>query len=101
MAYSNSQLEEQTQNHMSRINNQLDALVDITSQQKTVARSLGNELDDQNKMIADQTDHMDQANNKVMKATAHVKEAQKKTANNIGWGLVILLIVGIILVWVL
>lgn len=97
----NNELHEQTQVNMNRIDQQLDAIVDLTATQKVLAKSIGNELEDQSKMLDTSNRHMDMAQMQVDKANTRLTELKKKAGTWSAWLLIVLLIVAIILVWVL
>jgi len=80
----------QTQVNLSTIDRQLDALVDITGQQKVIAGQMNAELVDQTQMIGNTNQKMDEANNKVEKATEKVVKAGRSSSSCISWVLIII-----------
>ncbi|OHS93826.1 SNARE domain containing protein [Tritrichomonas foetus] len=96
---SNANLHAQTQEQFERIDQRLDALVDITGTQKVLATSIGNELEEQNQMLQDTNVHMDKAQLQVDKANAAVLEVKASSSQWAAWILMIVLIVAIICVW--
>lgn len=97
----NQSLHADTQQNLSRINNQLDALVDITGTSKQLAGQIGHELEEQNQMLADANRHMDITQNNVNRAVIQVQEVRAKSSTCWAWILSIILLIGIILVWIL
>ena len=91
----------QTQQNLQIIDRQLDALVDITGQQKVISGQINTELKDQNQMISSTTQKMDNVDQNVQKATSQVHKVGETTSSCISWILMILLIIAIILVWTL
>ena len=89
----------QNQEQFQRIDQRIDALVDITSTQKVLANSIGDELTEQNQLLMDTNDHMDKAQMQVDKATAAVLEVKATSSQWAAWILMIVLIVAIICVW--
>ncbi|KAK8838381.1 Syntaxin-8 [Tritrichomonas musculus] len=92
-------LYQQNQEQFQRIDQRIDALVDITSTQKVLANSIGNELTEQNQLLMDTNDHMDKAQLQVDKANAAVLEVKATSSQWAAWILMIVLIVAIICVW--
>ena len=97
---SNAQLHAQTQEQFQRIDQRVDALLDITETQKILANDMGNELTAQNQMLQDVSTHMDKAQLQVDKAHAAVIEAKASGTTCAGWILIIILIVAILCVWI-
>ena len=97
---SNAQLHAQTQEQFQRIDQRVDALLDITETQKILANDMGNELTAQNQMLQDVSSHMDKAQLQVDKANAAVYEAKASGTTCAGWILIIILIVAILCVWI-
>lgn len=95
-----SNLYAQNQEQFQRIDQRLNALVDITSTQKVLANSIGDELTEQNQLLMDTNDHMDKAQNQVEKATAAVLEVKATSSQCAAWILMIVLIIAIICVWI-
>ncbi|EAY01915.1 SNARE domain containing protein [Trichomonas vaginalis G3] len=91
----------QTQQNLQRADQKLDALVDITAQQKYQAGQINTELKDQNQMISNINDKMDNADQKVVTATDNVNKLLKKKSSMIAFLFMILFLIGIVLVWVL
>ena len=97
----NSELHAQTQQNLSLMDDRINALVDISSQLKVSANSIGNELEEQNQMLKDTNQNMDKAQVQVDKANEAVIKVNATAGNCVPWILSILLIIGIILIWVL
>lgn len=97
---SSSQTHQQIDDNMRQIDNKLDALVDITGNLNVAAQSIGNELEDQNRMLADTNQRMDKTNENIQKATDAVVEVKATASNWVAWILIVLLIIAIILIWV-
>ena len=97
---SNYELHQQTQQNLSRVNEQLDALVDITGQQRVLARSIGSELEDQKHMLSEVDQHMDKTGDEIEKATSLLDEVKKSSGTCAAWILMILLLISIVIVWV-
>ena len=97
---SSSQTHQQTQENLRQIDNKLDALVDIIGQINVSAKSIGQELEEQNQMLADTNQHMDKTHTNVQKATDAVVEVKATASNWTAWILIIVLIIAIILIWV-
>lgn len=91
----------QTQENLQKADQKLEALVDITAQQKYQAGQINNELKDQNQMISNINDKMDHTDQKVVTATENVNKLLKKKSSIIAFVLMFLFIIGIVLVWVL
>ena len=98
---SNLELHEETQQNLARIDQQLDALVEISGTSKVLATQIGTELTDQNEMLAQTNAHMDRTNNEVNKAVVATQKLRPSGSSWFAWVLSVLLIVAIILVWVL
>ena len=90
----------QNQEQFQRIDQRLNALVDITSTQKVLANSIGDELTEQNQLLMDTNDHMDKAQMQVEKANAAVLEVKATSSQWAAWILMIVLIIAIICVWI-
>lgn len=93
-------LYQQNQEQFQRIDQRLDALVDITGTQKVLANSIGNELTEQNQLLMDTNDHMDKAQMQVNKANEAVLEVKASSSQCAAWILMVVLIVAIICVWI-
>jgi syntaxin 8 len=93
-------LRAQTQANLQAADQRLDALVDITGQQKIVAVSIGSELDAQNKMLRQVDEHMDATQVQLTKTNALVKNFKENGTTWGGWILAILLVASIVVVWV-
>ena len=90
----------QTQANLALADQQLDALVNITAEQKLVANQMNAELKDQNQMIGQINDKMDKADDQVVKATEAVNKVQASKSACISWIIMVLLIIAIIITWV-
>jgi syntaxin 8 len=89
----------QTQQNLQRIDVQLDALVDITGNARVLAGQIGNELQDQNKMMSEISEHMDGTQRDVEKATAAVQDVKTAGSTWCAWVCVILTIVAIVVIF--
>ena len=98
---SNLELHEETQQNLARVDQQLDALVEIAGTTKVLAAQIGTELTDQNQMIAQTNAHMDHTNNEVNKAVVATQKLKPSASSWFAWILTIILIVANVLVWVL
>jgi uncharacterized coiled-coil protein SlyX len=63
-----------TQQLINQIDDKLDQLINITGQQVVLARSIGSELADQNKMIHRLNEHMDTTDNKLNKVIGKLRK---------------------------
>ena len=94
-------LQQQTQENLSRVNDQLDALVQITGNQKVMASTIYNELGEQTKMIDDVSGHMDKAQNEVNLANRLVFQVKASSGTCAAWCLMVLLLIAIVIIWCL
>lgn len=97
---SNYDLHQQTQQNLARANEQLDTLVEITGAHRVLAKSIGNELEDQKQMLSEVDTHMDKAGNEIEKAKGLLDEVKKSSSTCAAWILMILLLASIVIVWV-
>jgi t-SNARE complex subunit (syntaxin) len=91
----------QTQANLARIEVQLDALVDITSTQNTLAKQMGQELIEQNVMTDGLVGHMETTKGGIEKATKVVKDVKTSGTTWFAWGLVILIVIAVVLIAIL
>ena len=91
----------QTQQNLAYADKQLDALVNITAQQKVVANQINSELINQNQQLEQVQNKMDNADVNVQKATEKVNKVAATKSACISWIISIILIIAIILCWVL
>jgi t-SNARE complex subunit (syntaxin) len=87
---------EQVQETIQRIDGQLDALVDISGQQKHIASNMGHELDAQNRMISGMSLHMDSTQEGVDKANRAVLRVKQSAGTCTAWIIAIVLIIIIV-----
>jgi hypothetical protein len=65
------------QQFVSQVDEKLDQLINLTSQQIVLARSIGAELGDQNQMIQRLNAHMDTTDDKIKKVIGKVGKLVK------------------------
>jgi syntaxin 8 len=93
--------QQQTQLNLQRVDTQLDALLDITGNQRVLAGQIGTELTDQQKIMGNISDHMDRTNDGIVKTTEAVLEVKTAGSTWFAWILAILTLIAIICVWAL
>lgn len=98
---SNYELHQETQQNLNRIDQQLDALVDITGTSKVLANQIGGELNDQNEILRQTNDHMDSTNNQVKKAVIATQKLKHTPCSWLAWILSLLLVIANVLVLIL
>lgn len=91
----------QIRQNLERINDQLDALVGISNQQRVISRSIATELNDQQDMLSEVESHMDKTHDKVLEANSMLDVVKEKSGTCCAWILMALLIAAIVLVWVI
>ena len=96
----NVELHAQVEKNKNLMDNRIDALVDISSQLKVSASSIGNELEEQNQMLKETNKNMDKAQVQVDKANDAVLKVKATAGTCVPWILSIVLVVGIILLWI-
>ncbi|CAL8124167.1 unnamed protein product [Orchesella dallaii] len=79
----------------------LEALSEVISRQKNLAQVIGNEVDYQNELIDDITDHVDRTNDRLIAQTSRVRTIDRKDSTGRYWAVIIILLVAIILIVVL
>lgn len=92
----NYPIQNQTQENLARIDDQLEALVDITGAARVTAVQIGQELRDQEKMLNQVSDHMDGAAVEIEKATTAVQAIKEHKGTCVAWILALLCLIGII-----
>ena len=91
---------QQTRQNLQRIDEQLDALVGISANQKVLAASIGTELQDQLEMMSEIDGHMDKTHEQVNQANGLLEVVKDKAGTCGAWILMALLIIAIVIVWV-
>jgi syntaxin 8 len=76
----------------------LDALSRVIGRQKQIAIDIGNEVDTQNEIIDDITDHVDQTNVRLIRETKHVRVIDKKSNTCWMWIVIVLLVIAIVVI---
>ncbi|ODM87597.1 Syntaxin-8 [Orchesella cincta] len=76
----------------------LEALSEVISRQKNLAQVIGNEVEYQNELIDDITDHVDRTNDRLIAQTSRVRTIDRKDATGRYWAVIILLLVVIIII---
>jgi len=76
----------------------LEALSRVIGRQKQIAIDIGNEVDTQNEIIEDITDHVDQTNVRLIRETKHVRVIDKKSNTCWMWIVIVLLLVAIVII---
>lgn len=96
-----SQMQQQTRDNLRRIDEQLDALVGLSQQQRIVATSIGTELNDQMDMLSEVDSHMDKTYDQVSQANGMLDVVKEKSGTWCAWILMALLVIAIVAVWVI
>jgi hypothetical protein len=90
------------QQQLTELDGKLDVMVDLTGQNKQLAKDEGLELEDQIEMVGDQNRRFDDAQVRVDGAIEDEhKLLEMGKGNCAGWILSILLLVAIVIVWVI
>jgi len=76
----------------------LEALSRVIGRQKQIAIDIGNEVETQNDLIDDITDHVDQTNVRLIRETKHVRVIDKKSNTCWMWVVIVLLVIAIIVI---
>ena len=92
----NNSLQAQTQENMTRIDDQLNALIDITGSARVTAEQIGQELRDQEKMLNNVHHHMEGAEVEIEKATTAVQSIKEHKGTCAAWILSLLCLIGIV-----
>jgi len=74
----------------------LEALSEVISRQKHIAQTIGSEVDYQNELIEDITDHVDRTRDRLIGETTRVRTIDRKDATCGYWIVIIILLVIII-----
>ncbi|KAL3875536.1 hypothetical protein ACJMK2_033480 [Sinanodonta woodiana] len=96
--FTNSQIRDQQQQIIQEQDQGLEALSGVISRQKQIALDIGNEVDDQNVLIDDITDHVGKTDDRIKRETRHIKIVDRKSATCCYWVVIVLLFVVIIVV---
>jgi len=78
----------------------LEALSEVISRQKNLAQVIGNEVEFQNELIDDITDHVDRTRDRLIGETTRVRTIDRKDSTGRYWAIIILLLVIIIIITV-
>lgn len=76
----------------------LEALSEVIARQKNMALDIGNEVDSQNDLIDDITDHAGRTDQRLIRETRHIKIIDRKSATCCYWVFIILLFLAILVV---
>jgi len=76
----------------------LEALSEIISRQKHLATTIGGEVDYQNELIEDITDHVDRTRDRLVGETNRVRTIDRKDNTCGYWVVIVLLLVAIIII---
>jgi len=76
----------------------LEALSRVIGRQKQIALDIGNEVETQNEIIDDITDHVDQTNVRLLRETKHVRIVDKKSNTCWMWIVIVLLVIAIVVI---
>ncbi|XP_060562342.1 syntaxin-8-like [Ruditapes philippinarum] len=94
----NSEIRVQQQQIIQAQDQGLEALSDVIARQKNMALDIGNEVDSQNDLIDDITDHTDRTGHRLIKETRHIRIVDRKSATCCYWVFIVLLFVAILVV---
>ncbi|XP_033740346.1 syntaxin-8-like [Pecten maximus] len=95
---SNNDLRNQQQQVIQEQDRGLDALSSVLSRQKQMAIDIGDEVDSQNVLIDDITDHTDRTGERLKKETKHIRIVDRKSNACCYWVVIVLLFIAIIVV---
>lgn len=93
--------QQQVRQNLQRVDEQLEALVEMSGTMRVVSASIQTELRDQNTMLADVDIHMDKTADNVDRANLALEEVKASSGTCAAWILMILLIAAIVCVWVI
>ncbi|KAL8594132.1 hypothetical protein ACOMHN_047872 [Nucella lapillus] len=88
---SSSELQSQQQQVLQEQDHGLESLSRVIGRQKQMAIDIGNEVDVQNDIIEDITDHVDSTGNRIRRETRHISIIDRKS-NTCGYYVVIILL---------
>ncbi|PVD38489.1 hypothetical protein C0Q70_01104 [Pomacea canaliculata] len=94
---SNTELQSQQQQILDEQDRGLDALSRVIGRQKQMAIDIGNEVDSQNEIIDDITDHVDGTTSRLKRETRHIAIVDRKSGS-CGYYIVIVLLFVVIIV---
>lgn len=77
----------------------LEALSQVVARQKNMALDIGNEVESQNELIDDITDHTDRTGQKLIRETRHIRIIDRKSATCCYWVIIIVLFLAILVVF--
>lgn len=92
-----SDLQSQQQQILQEQDQGLEALSKVIGRQKQMALDIGNEVDLQNEIIDDITDHVDRTDSRIRRETRHIAIVDRKS-NACGYYVVIILLLVAILI---
>lgn len=78
----------------------LDALSQVVGRQRQMALDIGNEVDTQNELIDDITDHVDRTDQRLLRETRHIRVVGRKSGTFAMWAVIMLLLLAIVVVCV-
>ncbi|ESO98633.1 hypothetical protein LOTGIDRAFT_205331 [Lottia gigantea] len=94
----NSGLQAQQQSVIQEQDRGLDALSSVIARQKQMALDIGDEVDQQNILIDDITDHVDRTGERLIKETRHVNIVDKKSNTCCYWVIIVVLFITMIVI---
>jgi len=96
--YSTSQLRNQQYAVLEEQDRGLDALSEVISRQKRIATVIGDEVDYQNELIEDITDHVDRTRDRLVGETSRVRTIDRKDNTCGYWIAIIILLILIVII---
>ncbi|XP_046352036.1 syntaxin-8-like [Haliotis rufescens] len=94
----NNEIQAQQQDIIREQDQGLEALSSVIARQKMMAVDIGNEVDNQNELIDDITDHVDRTGERLVKETSHIKIVDRKSNTCGYWVAIVLLFIAIIVI---
>jgi hypothetical protein len=88
----------QTRGELNRIDQQLDALIEITARQFKVARQMGSELESQLRIIDDQNGHMGRTHLEVQEAALAAQRVKPSGQPQVAWLIALVLLAALFVV---
>ncbi|KAJ8318009.1 hypothetical protein KUTeg_003100 [Tegillarca granosa] len=89
----------QQQQHIIREQDQgLESLSHVIARQKEMATDIGNEVDSQNVLIDEITDHVDRTGERLIKETRHIRIVDRKSNTCCYWIVMVVLFIAILVV---
>ena len=93
--------QQQVRQNLQRVDEQLEALVEMSGNMRVVSTTIQTELRDQTHMLADVENHMDKTADQVDNANQALGEVKASSGTCAAWILMILLIAAIVCVWII